>query len=85
MSIGNEPAYPREHYGHSIGLTKRELFAAMAMQGLLANPGGPVQSSLESGWNPSVNCTCEDVALTAAEYADALLAQLSKEPGHEGG
>jgi hypothetical protein len=33
----NDPAYPM--HGFNKGLTKRELFAAMAMQGLLANPG----------------------------------------------
>lgn len=34
----NDPAFPWPHTGHS-GLTKRELFAAMAMQGLLSSGG----------------------------------------------
>jgi hypothetical protein len=33
----NDPAYPM--HGFNKGLTKRELIAAMAMKGLLANPG----------------------------------------------
>jgi hypothetical protein len=40
---GNDPVYPSyffpEQYNPEFGLTKRELIAAMAMQGLLANPG----------------------------------------------
>ena len=38
---GNDAAYPSDpdQYSPEFGLTKRELFAAMAMQGLLANPG----------------------------------------------
>lgn len=53
---------------HSVpgsGLTKRELFAAMAMQGMLANPeGGDRHQDL--------------IADYAASFADSLLARLSK-------
>ncbi len=37
---GNDAAYPSspDQYSPEFGLTKRELIAAMAMQGLLANP-----------------------------------------------
>ncbi len=48
------------------GLTKRELFAAMAMQGMLGN----------------ANCTFGDAARCASEatrIADALLAELARE------
>lgn len=45
-------------------LTKREYFAAMAMQALIANPG--IQSTLE------------DYAKFAVMDADALLLELSK-------
>lgn len=41
MPKGNEPAYPESHPdcpSPGSGLSKHELFAAMAMQGLLANP-----------------------------------------------
>jgi len=58
------PAMPQ--YGkfddNSKGLTKREYFAAMAMQGLLAY--GPRQAS--------------DVAHSALQKADALLTELEK-------
>ena len=33
-----------------VGLTKREQIAAMALQGLLSNSGGPIQESPMSGW-----------------------------------
>ena len=46
-----------------IGLTKREQFAAMAMQGLLSH---------NANWRPIA------VAETAAAMADALLAELEK-------
>jgi hypothetical protein len=50
------------HLNIAWGLTKRELFAAMAMQGMLAHPECPT-------WNVS-----ED----AVKAADALLAELEK-------
>jgi len=59
------------------GLTKREYIAAMAMQGLLANPGGPIQASTQCGWSLT-NCKREDVAGAAVRFADALLAELAK-------
>lgn len=59
------------------GLTKREMFAAMVMAGLAANPGGPWQSNAQNGWG-LVNCLMEDVAFTATTAADALLAELAK-------
>lgn len=55
------------------GLTKRELFAAMAMQGLLANSNlvGP----LDDSDNPSAYD--RKLALEAVISADALLAELA--------
>jgi len=50
------------------GLTKRELFAAMAMQGLM---GLPIEMSHEM------------VASSAVTQADALLAELAKKAGAE--
>jgi len=52
------------------GLTKRELIAAMAMQGLLSDPQ-------ESG----VYATVADVAV---KYADALIERLTADPVAEG-
>lgn len=60
------------------GITKRELFAAMAMQGLLSNAGGPYQASKQSGWR-IVNCTQKQVAQECVDMADALLAELAKD------
>jgi hypothetical protein len=53
------------HDEQVIGLTKREYFAAMALQGLLANP------------HPDV-INLEDHARAAALHADDLLNELSK-------
>ncbi len=52
------------------GLTKRELFAAMAMQGLLSN----LASLRREGFRDS------DIREFAIFNADALIAELAKEP-----
>ena len=74
MSNANDPAFAGITYTeipgggarmHQIGgLTKREYFAAMAMQGLLSDP--------------TVNAGGKDVAIAAVSYADALLAELEQ-------
>jgi hypothetical protein len=70
----NEAAFPSSpylgRYDPEWGLTKRELIAAMAMQGLLSDPE-------ESG----VYATVADVAV---KYADALIARLAADPVAEG-
>ena len=68
---GNDKAYPigTDRFVCEWGLTKRELIAAMAMQGLLA--GHPI-------YDPS------GVARTAVAYADALMERLSADPVAEG-
>lgn len=53
----------------SCGLTKREYFAAIAMQGLLASDTIPD----ESRW------TFEGCAAAALDHADALIAALNRE------
>lgn len=58
---GEEQAYPSSGLGHP-GLTKRELFAAMAMQGLLANPN--------TKWDPAL------ISTAAVKTADDLLLML---------
>ena len=47
------------------GLSKRELFAAMAMQGLIIVP-------------PSCPAKWEDLPVAAVRYADSLIAALEK-------
>lgn len=62
----------------SYGLTKREQFAAMAMQGLLSNSGGVIQSNRMTGfyW---CNTDAKGMAGLAVECADALLKELENE------
>lgn len=62
MSNANKAAFP---HNWATGLTKRELFAAMAMQGLLSN------GSL-------VNHPDEQYIIGSVKAADALLAELAK-------
>jgi len=74
---GNSAAYPFAYeYGEEFfsvgGLTKRELIAAMAMQGMLANP------SLVNGSTTSL------IADWAVDHADALIERLSADPVAEG-
>jgi hypothetical protein len=72
---GNDKAYPFAYeyvqdMVYSDGLTKRELFAGMAMQGMLSDPR-------ESG-------DYATVADVAVKYADALIERLSVDPVAEG-
>jgi hypothetical protein len=66
MNNGNKPAHPTGHSQSGTGLTKREHFAAMAMQGMLSN------SEIMNHHNgfPS--------AKDAVGIADALLKELDK-------
>jgi hypothetical protein len=54
------------------GMSLRDYFAAKALQGLCANPGGPFQANALNGWG-YVNCTGEDIAATAYTMADSML------------
>lgn len=71
QKTGMESAFPMlDHNGNNLimrepGLTKRELFAAMAMQGLLTH---------QSYHNVSRELTAEEAVL----QADALLKELSR-------
>jgi hypothetical protein len=69
---GNDNAFPSspEKYEPEFGLTKRELIAAMAMKGMLAN------SRFDQG--PRL------VAEGATQYADALIERLAADPVAEG-
>lgn len=88
----NEPAYPRVSYISgtlATGLTKRELIAAMCLQGLLALPMGETLSgeTIEEV-SQYIGIDARDyhgrkhyplvVAKSATKYADALLAELEK-------
>lgn len=83
MSSGNDMAFPVLDRAYTpndttqLGLTKRELFAMAAMQGLLSNSGGPIQANRSNGWSLT-NCTREQVAGAACRFADDLLTELAK-------
>lgn len=68
---GNSPANVFGDYSSAMevwsGLTKRELFAAMAMQGLLADSTNPVANEYS------------EYATFAVEHADALLVALAED------
>jgi hypothetical protein len=68
MTKINAPAFPRNYdsNGHN-GLTKREYFATLCLQGLLAN------SVLTQGYSPAKR-TAEE----AVTYADALIEALNQ-------
>jgi hypothetical protein len=63
----NEPAFAASgNYGQNqVGLTKRELLASLAMQGLV---------SVNGGWIGETNA--DAIAERAVVYADALIAAL---------
>ena len=66
MDNGNESAFPSHGTMGEVayqGVTKREYFAAMAMQAMANNN----------------SITVETVAAWSVQYADALLAELAKE------
>lgn len=79
MPNSNPETYPTPcaiNYG--AGLTKREMFAMHAMQGILSNSGGVIQANSRSGtgW---CNCDASGLAQWSVECADALLEELSEQ------
>lgn len=61
------PEHGPEAVAYFVGLSKRELFAAMAMQGICA-------------WGDTVECYSFDrIPGHAVKLADALIAELAKE------
>ena len=73
MSNKDEPAYPHQqidsdghHHATDSGLTKREVFAKAAMQGMLANPHVFAEMSKEK------------IVPESIKFADALLKELEK-------
>jgi hypothetical protein len=72
---GNDPVHPSyffpEQYNPEFGLTKRELIAAMAMQGMLSN----------YSW---LTGELKEVADLSVQQADALIERLNADPVAEG-
>jgi hypothetical protein len=69
MKNSDKPAYPDNWDAKLPGLTKREYFAAMAMQGLLSNDCMIDQTDSSS---------IEWAAKSSVSVADALLKELEK-------
>ena len=85
---GDMPAMPFEEvrsrfqglpdkWANHCGLTKREMMAMAAMQGILSNGNGVIQSSTMSGWSW---CNSDEhlLAQVSVSCADALLAELER-------
>lgn len=79
-------AFPQPHEWTTGGLTKREYFAAKAMQGMCANAGlfaafqEPRKLGLQGGLTASDMDTIEHkaIAQVSLAFADALIAELNK-------
>ncbi len=70
----SKPNDPKEWHTPVHGLTKREYFAAQAMQAFATNPDWAKTMDEISEWNDY----SERLATIAVSLADALLAELSK-------
>lgn len=76
MDNSLQPAFPifdanGEFHNDQFGLSKREYFAGLAMQGLLANPIHAERLKVNDYWMDT-----ETISKIALEAADALLTQL---------
>lgn len=88
MTEANQPINPvsSEHYKNILGLTKREYFSAIAMQGMLSNInqsyGEPIvnEKSMEDALKREQQFI-DNVAIKAVRYSDALINALNKENG----
>jgi hypothetical protein len=74
LTFADSCAFPLGNGSSNIGLTKREMFAAMAMQGLLANDAPLADKS--GNIKPS---SIGDKLNLAVASADALIAALNAE------
>ena len=73
MENGNNTAFPSDIHRYTDGgLTKREYFAAMAMQGMLANPNGTMMQGGDRTLHP------DHISKMALIHADAVLKELDK-------
>lgn len=61
----------------SVHITLRDNFAMAALQGIMANPSGPIQSNVMSGWG-WCNCSPNDVTNLAYSLADEMLKERDK-------
>jgi hypothetical protein len=76
VSNGKEAAFPivgDDHYGSASGLTKREHFAVLALQGFLAS-----MDHRHDGDARSAMVRLKHLTITAVATADSLLASLEE-------
>lgn len=71
------PAYPTTACADNWSMDIRTTIATKMMQGLLSNPGGPVQRNDMNGW-ALTNCSHQDVAEFSVALADVLIEELNK-------
>jgi hypothetical protein len=73
MENGEQGAFPKRADGApQTGLTKREYFAAMAMQGMLANLNGALMKGGTKTLHP------DHISEMSVIHADAVLKELDK-------
>lgn len=73
MENGEQGAFPKRADGApQTGLTKREYFAAMAMQGMLANLNGAMMKGGTKTLHP------DHISEMSVIHADAVLKELDK-------
>lgn len=76
----NHPTYGPQHIVYEPGLTKREYFAAIAMQGQISRLSNEEMFLAAGDAARMRNMRLDQfVAETAVQYADTLLAELQKE------
>lgn len=77
MTKQNDPINPTTQSQSGVGLTKREHFAALAMQGLISSAHSSEESrdkyTCNGGW-----VYPDTIAQQAVNMADALIAELNK-------
>lgn len=92
MTNPQDPVFPGTPWDGTLqaavtprGLTKREYFAAMAMQGLCADLARSVEGyhlikrlEKKAGEDLGNLSTCQNIARNSLAFADALIAELSK-------
>lgn len=78
-------AFPQPHEWTIAGLTKREYFAAKAMQAIAQGIHGDTESRMQMlrfSQDEKDSDTCQTVAELAVEYADALILALNEKGGN---
>lgn len=84
MTDPNDRAFPFDYVQpeKAWGLTKREYFAGLAMQGLLSHPENIKAMDRWQGINEGLKGVENDgVAAISVQFSDALIAELNKENG----